>query len=74
MKDEGESTLMTEANAMQRIVVVDDDPTRTALISGGVFKPARMAELLQTIERAMRLTSEPRLRRRLELAGVELAE
>lgn len=155
MKDEGGS-LMTDASALRRVLVVDDDPTLIALISDGLcllggyevavatdgalglehfyevrpdcvvvdvrmrglngfqfvralrgdpetqetpivvlsalvqdrdeaagllsgadaylFKPARIAELLQAIERAMRLTSEQRLHRRLELAGVELAE
>lgn len=57
--------------------LAEDRDEAGGLLSGAdanVFKPARIAELLQAIERATRLTGEQRLQRRLELAGVEQAE
>lgn len=54
--------------------LVQDRDEAAGMLSGAdayLFKPARIADLLQAIQRAMRLTVEQRQRRRQELAGIE---
>lgn len=54
--------------------LAQDRDEAAGMLSGAdayLFKPARIADLLQAIQRAMQLTVEQRQRRRQELAGIE---
>lgn len=69
------------ATAQTPIVVLSamaqDRDEAAGLLSGAdayLFKPARMADLVQALERAILLTDEQRWQRRRELSGVQPGE
>lgn len=74
--------LRGDAETAQTPIVVlsalaQDRDEAAGLLSGAdayLFKPARMADLLQALERAIQLTDEQRWQRKLELSGAQPAE
>lgn len=74
--------LRGDAETAQTPIVVlsamaQDRDEAAGLLSGAdayLFKPARMADLVQALERAIHLTDEQRWQRRLELSGVQPGE